>query len=65
MENGLAKYLDWSANMLEDKARRQLKNAELKAKKDRVRIWTNYVPPASNSRAVHDQNFTGSGGCKW
>lgn len=24
-----------------------------------MRIWTNYVAPATNSKAIHDQNFTG------
>lgn len=56
---GFAKYVEWSANMMEDDAKRRLKAAELQAKKDRLRIWTNYVPPASNSKAIHDQNFTG------
>ncbi|KAI7986472.1 Ribonuclease TUDOR 1 [Camellia lanceoleosa] len=27
--------------------------------KDPLRIWTNYIPPATNSKAIHDQNFTG------
>ncbi|WCJ36376.1 TUDOR-SN protein 1 [Euphorbia peplus] len=59
VENGLAKYVEWSANMMEDEAKRRLKNAELQAKKSRLKIWTNYVPPATNSKAIHDQNFTG------
>ncbi|KAL6570165.1 Translin-1 [Orobanche minor] len=59
VENGLAKYVDWSANLLEDETSRRLKNAELQAKKSRLRIWTNYVPPATNSKAIHNQNFTG------
>ncbi|XP_068645597.1 ribonuclease TUDOR 1-like [Aristolochia californica] len=59
VENGLAKYVEWSANTMEEDAKRRLKNAELQAKKDRLRIWTNYVPPATNSKAIHDQNFTG------
>ncbi|GAV82791.1 SNase domain-containing protein/TUDOR domain-containing protein [Cephalotus follicularis] len=59
VENGLAKYVEWSANMMEEDAKRRLKTAELQAKKSRLRIWTNYVPPASNSKAIHDQNFTG------
>lgn len=59
VQNGLAKYLDWSANMMEEDARRKLKTAELQAKKDRLRFWTNYIPPATNSKAIHDQNFTG------
>ncbi|GAB4848598.1 Translin-1 [Ancistrocladus abbreviatus] len=57
--NGLAKYVEWSANMMEEDARRRLKLAELQAKKERIRIWTNYVPPPSNSKAIHNQNFTG------
>lgn len=44
---------------MEDDVRRKLKTAELQAKKTRLRIWTNYVPPATNSKAIHDQNFTG------
>ena len=45
--------------MMEDDAKRRLKAAELQAKKTRLRMWTNYVPPATNSKAIHDQNFTG------
>ncbi|KAF5459553.1 hypothetical protein F2P56_019492 [Juglans regia] len=59
VENGLAKFVEWSANMMEEDAKRRLKTAELQAKKSRLRIWTNYVPPATNSKAIHDQNFTG------
>ncbi|XP_051119159.1 ribonuclease TUDOR 2-like [Andrographis paniculata] len=59
VENGLAKYVEWSASLLEEDVRRKLKNAELQAKKTRLRTWTNYVPPVTNSKAIHDQNFTG------
>ncbi|KAM7273402.1 hypothetical protein ACFE04_028066 [Oxalis oulophora] len=59
VENGLAKYVEWSAKMLEGEAQRNLKNAELEAKKTKLKIWKNYVPPATNSKAIHDQNFTG------
>ncbi|KAL5564736.1 hypothetical protein UlMin_027900 [Ulmus minor] len=59
IENGFAKYVEWSANMMEEEAKRRLKTAELQAKKTRLKIWTNYVPPATNSKAIHDQNFTG------
>ncbi|XVF23815.1 hypothetical protein REPUB_Repub13aG0072000 [Reevesia pubescens] len=45
--------------MMEDDAKRRLKAAELQAKKTRLRIWTNYIPPATNSKAIHDQNFKG------
>ncbi|KAG5537335.1 hypothetical protein RHGRI_024699 [Rhododendron griersonianum] len=59
IENGLAKYVEWSASMMEEDAKRRLKSVELEAKKTRLRLWTNYVPPATNSKAIHDQNFTG------
>ncbi|KAI6675776.1 hypothetical protein NL676_003682 [Syzygium grande] len=59
LENGLAKYVEWSANMMEEEAKRRLKAAELQAKKSRLRFWTNYVPP-SNSKAICDQNFSGT-----
>ncbi|KAK7369584.1 hypothetical protein VNO80_11625 [Phaseolus coccineus] len=59
VENGFAKYVEWSANMMEEEAKRKLKTSELQAKKNRLRMWTNYVPPATNSKAIHDQNFTG------
>ncbi|KAG2310062.1 hypothetical protein Bca4012_024580 [Brassica carinata] len=59
VENGLAKYVEWSANMMEEEAKRKLKAAELQCKKDRVKMWASYVPPATNSKAIHDQNFTG------
>ncbi|KAI6675794.1 hypothetical protein NL676_003700 [Syzygium grande] len=60
LENGLAKYVEWSANMMEEEAKRRLKAAELQAKKSRLRFWTNYVPPPSNSKAICDQNFSGT-----
>ncbi|KAL2347119.1 hypothetical protein Fmac_001119 [Flemingia macrophylla] len=59
VENGYAKYVEWSANMMDDEAKRKLKTAELQAKKNRIRMWTNYVPPPSNSKAIHNQNFSG------
>jgi hypothetical protein len=57
IKQGLAKYVEWSANIREEDAKQKLKAAELEAKKSRLRIWTNYVP--TNSKAIHDQNFTG------
>ena len=45
--------------MMEEDSKRRLKNAELQTKKDRLRIWINYVPPASNSKAIRDDKFTG------
>lgn len=56
---GLGKYVEWSANMMEEDAKRRLKSAELQAKKSRLRLWANYVPPPTNSKAIHDQNFMG------
>ncbi|CAI9267357.1 unnamed protein product [Lactuca saligna] len=58
IENGFAKYVEWSASMMEDEARRKLKAAELQAKKNKIRLWTNYIPPATNSKAISD-NFSG------
>ncbi|XP_072991118.1 ribonuclease TUDOR 1-like [Typha latifolia] len=59
VKNGLAKYVEWSANMMEDEAKKRLKAAELQAKKERLKIWTNYIPPQTNSKRIHNQNFTG------
>lgn len=56
---GLAKVVDWSASMLEPAAKQKLKAAELEAKRQRLRIWANYVPPQSNSVAIRNDNFTG------
>ncbi|PPD80676.1 hypothetical protein GOBAR_DD22377 [Gossypium barbadense] len=56
---GSTKYVEWSANMMEDDAKQRLKAAELEAKKTRLRIWTNYVPLVINSKAIRDQNFIG------
>ncbi|XP_074294378.1 ribonuclease TUDOR 2-like [Silene latifolia] len=58
-KNGLAKYVEWSGKLLDDKDKKEIKSAELEAKKNRIRMWTNYVPPATNSKPIHDQNFTG------
>ncbi|KAL6634252.1 hypothetical protein ACP70R_026923 [Stipagrostis hirtigluma subsp. patula] len=59
VENGLAKYVEWSANMLDVEVKIKLKNAELQAKKDQLRIWTGFKPPVTNSKPIHDQKFTG------
>nr|KAJ0205783.1 hypothetical protein LSAT_V11C500268440 [Lactuca sativa] len=58
IENGYEKYVEWSAIMMEDEARKKLKAVELLAKKTKLRLWTNYVPPSTNSKAISD-NFTG------
>lgn len=49
--------------MMEEEAKKKLKAAELHCKKNRVKMWANYVPPATNSKAIHDQNFTGKVTC--
>jgi hypothetical protein len=36
----------------------KLKNAELQAKKDQLRIWTGFKLPVPNSKPIHDQKFT-------
>ncbi|MCO5577351.1 hypothetical protein L7F22_031180 [Adiantum nelumboides] len=59
LQNGLAKVVEWSARLLDEDAKRTLKNAELTAKKEKLRLWTNFVPPASNSTAIRDDNFKG------
>ncbi|PRQ26700.1 putative micrococcal nuclease [Rosa chinensis] len=59
VENGYAKYVESSANLMEEDAKKQLKAAELEAKKSKLRMWTNYVPPATGSKPIHDKNFTG------
>jgi staphylococcal nuclease domain-containing protein 1 len=59
---GLAKYVEWSANMMDVDAKIKLKNAELQAKKDQLRIWTGFKPPVTNSKPIHDQKFTGKVG---
>eukprot|EP00897_Mesotaenium_endlicherianum_P003964 jgi/Mesen1/3596/ME000020S03125 len=59
VSQGLARVVEWSANMLEPSAKARLKAAELEAKKARLKMWTNFVPPVSNNTAVRDDNFTG------
>ncbi|XP_062022186.1 ribonuclease TUDOR 1-like [Rosa rugosa] len=60
VENGYAKYVPWSAKVMGEDARQRLKTAEFEAKKNKLRIWTHFVPPATNSKPIHDQNFTGT-----
>lgn len=45
--------------MLDVEVKIKLKNAELQAKKDQLRIWTGFKPPVTNSKPIHDQKFTG------
>jgi staphylococcal nuclease domain-containing protein 1 len=51
--------MEWSANMLGAETKRKLKNAELQAKKEQLRIWTGFQPPVTNTTPIHNQNFTG------
>ncbi|KAI5404824.1 Ribonuclease TUDOR 2 [Lathyrus oleraceus] len=46
-------------NMMEEEAKRRLKTTKLQAKKSRLKLWTSYVPPPTNSEVIHGQNFTG------
>ncbi|CAI0547988.1 unnamed protein product [Linum tenue] len=59
VENGFAEYVEWRASCLEEDARRRLRAADLEAKKSRRNMHINYVPGAKNSKAIHDQKFTG------
>ena len=45
--------------MLGAETKRKLKNAELQAKKEQLRIWTGFQPPVTNTTAIHNQKFTG------
>ena len=45
--------------MLGAETKRKLKNAELQAKKEKLRIWTGFQPPVTNTTAIHNQKFTG------
>ena len=44
--------------MMENDAKRRLKAAELQAKETRLRMWANYILPATNSKAAHDSKLT-------
>ncbi|RLM62056.1 Nuclease domain-containing protein 1 [Panicum miliaceum] len=56
---GFAKYMEWRANMLGAQTKRNLKNAELQAKKEQLRIWIGFQPPVTNITPIHNQKFTG------
>ncbi|XP_024522172.1 ribonuclease TUDOR 1 isoform X1 [Selaginella moellendorffii] len=58
LQQGLAKYAEWSANMLEEDEKRRLKAAELQAKKDRLRLFAGFVPQI-NTKAIKNDVFTG------
>lgn len=48
--------------MLEVVTKKKLKNGELKAKKERLRIWTGFKPPVTNTKPIRNQNFSGKVG---
>lgn len=46
--------------MLGAETKRKLKNADIQAKKEQLRIWTGFQPPAgTNTRPIQNQKFTG------
>ena len=45
--------------MLGVETKKKLKNADIQAKKEQLRIWTGFRPPATNTRPIHNQKFTG------
>nr|XP_043632985.1 ribonuclease TUDOR 1-like [Erigeron canadensis] len=55
--NGYAKYVEWSGCTMTTEARWNLIAAEREAKKNKLRMWRNFVPPATKSKAI--TNFTG------
>nr|XP_043615820.1 ribonuclease TUDOR 1-like isoform X2 [Erigeron canadensis] len=50
IKNGFAKYVDWSASKMDVEAQKELKAAELEAKNNKLKMWTNYVPPSPRSQ---------------
>uniref|UniRef100_A0A0D9W4H2 Ribonuclease n=1 Tax=Leersia perrieri TaxID=77586 RepID=A0A0D9W4H2_9ORYZ len=56
---GLAKYVEWSANMLDPQHKIKLRNADLHVKKDQLRIWNGFKPPVTNTKPILNQKFTG------
>uniref|UniRef100_A0A0E0KQ46 Ribonuclease n=1 Tax=Oryza punctata TaxID=4537 RepID=A0A0E0KQ46_ORYPU len=59
VQNGLAKYVEWSANVLDPQLKTKLRNADLQVKKEQLRIWTGFKPPVTNTKPIHNQKFTG------
>ncbi|KAF0894175.1 hypothetical protein E2562_035697 [Oryza meyeriana var. granulata] len=59
VQNGLAKYVEWSANMLDPQLKIKLRNADLQVKKEQLRIWTGFKPPVTNTKPIQNQKFTG------
>ncbi|RLM74820.1 hypothetical protein C2845_PM15G07090 [Panicum miliaceum] len=45
--------------MLGTETKRKLKNAELQAKKEQLRIWMGFQPPVTNTTPIHNQKFMG------
>ncbi|KAM0936037.1 putative micrococcal nuclease [Dioscorea sansibarensis] len=46
--------------MMDGTAKKRSKDAELHAKKNHVKMWTNFIPVPANSKAIHGQSFTGT-----
>ena len=61
---GLARVVEWSAKCLDEGYRRLLNNTELIAKKEKLRLWANYVFLASNLPAIPNDIFNGQVGGK-
>ncbi|XP_006653357.1 ribonuclease TUDOR 1-like [Oryza brachyantha] len=59
VQNGLSKYVEWSANMLDPQLKIKLRNADLQAKKEHIRMWTGFKPPVTNTTPIKNKNFTG------
>ncbi|KAK3284178.1 hypothetical protein CYMTET_8157, partial [Cymbomonas tetramitiformis] len=56
---GMAKVVDWSAQMLGKGGAEKLRLAERAAKEQRLRIWRDYVPPPKNSSPILSDSFVG------
>ncbi|PWA49969.1 RNA-induced silencing complex, nuclease component Tudor-SN [Artemisia annua] len=61
LENGYAKYVKWTPNLMEHDARMKLKAAKLQANRTKLRLWVNYVLPTTNTNVLCE-NFTGKVG---
>jgi hypothetical protein len=48
--------------MLDIEVKIKLKNAELQAKDEKLRMWNAFKPPVTDSKPIHDQKFTGKVG---
>ncbi|KAG8081814.1 hypothetical protein GUJ93_ZPchr0014g46995 [Zizania palustris] len=59
VQNGFARYIEWSANMLDLQLKIKLRNADGQAKKDQLKIWAGYKPPVTNTKPIHNKKITG------